>query len=420
MPVAGRPNRMPPSVASTASPTGNNSNAQHSAVASQEMAVPWGCGRRYPVGSRRNLRKTFTMSTLAELFDPAALTEAIDGGYVRVQRHPTLPLRVFNYTEKAAYENAWTDVTLACRGLIVADDGRIVARPLPKFFNYGQPGGPSLDPLARVHVTDKYDGSLGVLFPAGDGGWAVATRGSFGSDQAVHATEVLRSRYAGFVPPDGLTVLVEIVYPANRIVIDYGDLDDLVLLGAVDIETGRTFGPEAVPGWPGPAVPRFDHATLAEALAAPARAGAEGVVVWFPDADIRVKIKYAEYVRLHRIVTGLNARVVWEVLAGGGSETDAIADLPDEFHDWVRAVVRELTATVDARAAEVEAAYDTIVAGLPDGWVRRDFALVAMTHPDRGALFLRLDGRDYRPQLWQQARPAADWAPAAAVAAHEE
>ena len=98
------------------------------------------------------------MPTLADLFDPTALADAIDGGYVRVQRHPSLPLRVLNYTEKAAYENAWTDVTLACRGLIVADDGRIVARPLPKFFNHGQPGGPSLDPLAAVHVTDKYDG----------------------------------------------------------------------------------------------------------------------------------------------------------------------------------------------------------------------------------------------------------------------
>ncbi len=51
------------------------------------------------------------------------------------------------------------------------------------------------------------------------------------------------------------------------------------------------------------------------------------------------------------------------------------------------------------------------VDGLPAGWSRKDFALVAARHPLRGYLFLRLDGRDCRPGLWQQVRPAADWTP---------
>lgn len=350
------------------------------------------------------------MPVLTDLFDPDALAAALDGGYVRVQRHPTLPLLIYNYTEKAQYESAWTPVTLACRGLIVAADGTIVARPLPKFFNYGQPGMPPLDPAARVHVTDKADGSLGVIFPA-DGGWAVATRGSFASDQAVHATAVLRGRYGAFTPPDGLTVLVEIIYPGNRIVIDYGDLDDLVLLGAVDIVTGRTHGPEAVPGWPGPVVTRFDHATLAEALAASPRPNREGVVVWFPDADLRIKIKYEEYVRLHRIVTGLSARTVWEAVVAGQTVAEICEPLPDEFHPWVAGVIAGLSAEVERLSAGVETAYAGILAGLPEGWVRRDFALLAAPHPERGALFLRLDGRDYRPGLWQRVRPDADQTP---------
>lgn len=350
------------------------------------------------------------MPALADIFDAADLTAAIDGGYVRVQRHPTLPLEIYNYTEKAQFEGVWTPVTLACRGLIVAADGTVVARPLPKFFNYGQPGTPALDPTAPVHVTDKADGSLGVIFPV-EGGWAVATRGSFASDQAVHATEVLRTRYAGFTPPDGLTVLVEIIYPGNRIVIDYGELDDLILLGAVDIATGRTYGPEAVPGWPGPVVTRFDHGTLAEALAAAPRPNREGFVVWFPDTDIRVKIKYEEYVRLHRIVTGLSARTVWEALVAGRTAAEIAEPLPDEFHPWVAAVVASLNAEVDRMAAGVEAAFAEIVTALAEDWVRRDFALVAAVHPERAALFLRLDARDYRPLLWQRVRPGADQTP---------
>jgi len=347
------------------------------------------------------------MTVLADLFALEDLDRALDDGLVRVQDHPALPLRIFNYTEKAQYTQMWTPVTLACRGLIVDADGAVVARPLPKFFNYGQAGTPQLDLDAEVRVTDKADGSLGIIYPTADG-WAVATRGSFASDQAAHATSILRTRYPDFVPPAGLTVLVEIIYPANRIVVDYGDLDDLMLLGAVEIATGRTFGPDAVAAWPGPAVAAFDHRTLAEALAAPPRSNSEGLVAWFPVADLRVKIKYEEYVRLHRIVTGLNARAVWERLVAG---TDPVDGIPDEFHDWVAAVVSSLTTSVDAAAASVETAYADVVATLPDGFERRDYAVAIAAHPLRPLLFLRLDARDYRKLLWDRARPAADWVP---------
>jgi RNA ligase len=352
------------------------------------------------------------MVTLVDLFDPALFRTMVQEGYVRVQRHPSAPLVIHNYTEKAQYESVWNPVTLACRGLIADIGGTVVARPFPKFFNHGQPGAPEVDLAAPVRVTDKADGSLGVIYPDGSGGFAVATRGSFASEQALHATAVLRERYNAWTPPPGLTVLVEIIYPANRIVLDYGDQDDLVLLGAVELATGRTFGPEAVPDWPGPVIESFDHGTFADALAAPPRDGREGLVAWFPQTDVRVKLKYEEYVRLHRIVTGLNARSVWENV----DTLDALVEsLPDEFHGWVRTVAKELLAEVEERLAAIEDAYLSIVDGLPVGWSRKDFALVATRHPLRGALFLRLDGKDCRPVLWQQVRPGADWTPSGRV-----
>jgi putative RNA ligase len=342
---------------------------------------------------------------LSELFDAALLSTMVQEGYVRVQRHPTASLLIHNYTEKAQFASVWNPVTLACRGLVTTLDGAVVARPFAKFFNHGQPGGPEVALDAPVRVTDKADGSLGVIYPDGSGGYAVATRGSFASDQALHATSVLRDRYRGWAPPDGYTVLVEIIYPGNRIVLDYGDLDDLVLLGAVEVATGRSAGPEAVPDWPGPVIETFGYPTLAAALAAPPRPGREGLVVWFPEADLRVKLKYEEYVRLHRIVTGLNARSVWENI---DNLDDLVESLPDEFHPWVRTVAAELQAEVDSRLAAIEDAYLSIVDGLAEGWSRKDFALIAGRHPLRGYLFLRLDGRDCRPGLRQDVRPAAD------------
>ncbi|HTJ37336.1 MAG TPA: RNA ligase [Dactylosporangium sp.] len=339
-----------------------------------------------------------------ELCDPALLADMIGGGYIRTQRHPSLPLLIHNYTEKTQYESVWNAATLACRGLVVSTDGRVLARPFAKFFNHGQPGAPELDLDGPVSVTDKADGSLGVLFPTPDG-WAVATRGSFDSEQARHATKVWLSRYAGsFTPPPGQTVLFEIIYPANRIVLDYGGLDDLVLLGVVDIATGRSHGPDAVAGWPGPVVESFGYATLADALAAPPRDNREGLVVHFTGTDLRVKIKYSEYVRLHRIVTGLNQRVVWEAMVNDALG-ELLEPLPDEFHAWASNVAAGLTAQVDALVGEVEREYAKTVLALPEGWTRKDFALAVARHPRRGCLFLRLDGKDYTPLLWQQVRP---------------
>ncbi|WP_432986359.1 RNA ligase [Dactylosporangium sp. CA-233914] len=340
-----------------------------------------------------------------ELCDPKLLAEMVGGGYIRTQTHPALPLLIHNYTERTQYEGVWNAATLACRGLVVSRDGEVLARPFAKFFNHNQPGAPELDLDGPVSVTDKADGSLGVLFPTPQG-WAVATRGSFDSGQARHATRVWRSRYAGrFTPPAGLTVLFEIIYPANRIVLDYGDLDDLVLLGAVEIATGRSHGPQAVPDWPGPVVEAFDYATLAEALAAPPRDNREGLVVHFTGPDTRLKIKYSEYVRLHRIVTGLNARVVWEAMVAGRLD-ELLAPLPDEFHAWATGIAAGLTAQVEALAAEVEREHAAVVAGLSEGWARKDYAIAVSRHPLRGCLFLRLDGKDFRPLLWQQVRPA--------------
>lgn len=359
---------------------------------------------------------TPTSMPLADLLDTALLGAMVEGGYVRTQRHSHVPLMIFDYTEKAQFEQVWNDVTLTCRGLVVhAPTGRVVARPFDKFFNHDQPGAPTPAPDEPVTVTDKADGSMGIVYPLPGGGHAVATRGSFGSDQALHATDLLRARYRGWAPPPGRTVLVEIVYPGNRIVVDYGDFDDLILLGAVDVATGRSYGPEGVPDWPGPAVETFEHPTLAAALAAPPRPGREGLVVHFRTSDTRLKIKYGEYVRLHRVVTGLNARVVWEQVAAGRDLAGLVEALPDEFHPWVEQVAGALRADVDERADEVEAAFESIVDRLPAGWSRKDFAAQAVGHADRGCLFQRLDGRDYRPYLWQQVRPAADWTPTGRV-----
>jgi RNA ligase len=52
---------------------------------------------------------------ISDLFDVAELETLINDGYVRRQVHPSAPLSILNYTEKAQYERVWTDVTRRCR-----------------------------------------------------------------------------------------------------------------------------------------------------------------------------------------------------------------------------------------------------------------------------------------------------------------
>jgi RNA ligase len=342
-------------------------------------------------------------STLADLFHPDALAAARAEGLVRAQVHPTEPLTILNYTERAAYAGLWDDVTLTCRGLVHdTRTGAVVARPFAKFFNHGQSGAPVIELTAPVRVSDKLDGSLGILCPLPSGGWTVATRGSFTSAQAVHATEVYTARYADrFAPPPGVTVLFEIVYPDNRIVVDYGGMDDLLLLGGVRIADGTVLDAAEVPGWPGPVARSFPAGTFAEALALPPRQGAEGLVVRCLTTGAMVKLKQADYVALHRIVTGLTERTVWQHLVDGAPLEELVAPLPDEFHTWVRDVADRVLSTVDSTEAALRAEFEA----LPEYASRKDFALAVATHPDRWAMFALLDGHDIRPRLLVLAKP---------------
>jgi RNA ligase len=354
------------------------------------------------------------MTHLEDLFDLIDLEQAIAGGFVRTQVHPDLPYTVYGYTELAQFERCWTPVTRQCRGLIAhTETGEILARPFVKTHNHNEPEAHAFALDEPVEVTDKVDGSLGIGYPLGpnEPGFAISTRGSFASEQAIHATEVWRTRYqAATKVPDGITPLWEIVYPTNRIVVDYQGQDDLVLLAGVEIVTGRQIDAQAMAdlmNWPGPVVERFPYQRFDEALAAPVRPGREGYVIRSLISNAAVKFKYGEYVYLHKIVTGMNERIVWEHLGNGGDLDELITPLPDEFHPWVRGVADRLRSEQIAIHAAAQIARDELVAALPSEWTRKDYALAAAEYgPLRPYLFNLLDGRDPRPSIWKTLRPS--------------
>lgn len=349
---------------------------------------------------------------LNELVDRDDLARGIADGLI-ASRPSGDGQTIHNYTSAALWTaGAWDNPAVRqCRGLISDDvTGRVVARPWAKFFNYGQAEAGELDLNAEVEVTDKLDGSLGIIHAAPDGRLRVATRGSFTSDQATHATEWLRENVHG-IARTGLTPLVEIIYPENRIVCDYGDTDELRLLGAVDIETGRYLGPTDAAnrlGWTAGTTSVLRHATLHHALLAPPRPGAEGMCVRFLDRPHIVKVKQADYVALHRIVTGLSERTVWEHMTADRPLGELLDPLPDELHPWVLEVWGDIEDRAATIVADARRQHQAILNTLPVRHERRDYAELAKASPLAPCLFQLLDGRDPAPGILKTLRPYGD------------
>ncbi len=338
----------------------------------------------------------------------ARLDELAAQGYLSVRRHPDAELFVWNYTHRAQHEGYWTDETLACRGLILDGRGNVVARPFQKFFNLGEHQDPY--PEGPFHVLEKLDGSLGVMYQTA-GGPALATRGSFTSDQAVEGTRMLRERVRALsarFDPD-LTYLFEIIYPENRIVVDYRGRREVVLLGAVETRTGRSVLPAELPdlaGWPqarGFGMRAHPREVQAE-LGAGGGTELEGYVLYWPSTGLRLKAKFDEYVRLHRLLTGVTASTVWDLLRHGHGLDELLANTPEEFTAWIQATVANLTSAYAALEGQALQLY----AGRPHTPDRRLFAAYALSTPLADVLFRMLDGKSYNTLIWKRLQPAAE------------
>jgi RNA ligase len=328
------------------------------------------------------------------MFAPDLLQQHLDDKLISAQKHPTADLWIYNYTPLAQYQKVWNEVTLACRGLMLDAAGQVVARPFRKFFNLEEHAPGDL-PLDDFEVYEKLDGSLGILYWLGDQP-QIATRGSFVSDQAEWATRFLHARYAHLLGALDRrhTYLFEIIYPANRIVVDYGPREDLVLLAVVDTRTGADL---PLPSLGFPLAKRYDGVRHYHDLRLLAEDNREGFVIKFTNG-FRVKVKFAEYVRLHRLLTQVSSKTVWEALRFGHSFEALLERVPDEFYDWVRATRQGLLDQYAAIEQECRANFR-------DLGDRKATAAYFLSLPHHRVLFSMLDGRDYSTYIWRQVEP---------------
>lgn len=342
---------------------------------------------------------------LYNILDVDLLRNEITAGFVTERHHPIYDqLRILNYTPETQYAKRWNAVTRLTRGLIYdCRDALVLARPFPKIHNWDEPEAPQIDFDGEVtYWGDKWDGSLGIVYRTPHGELAVATRGSFSSDQAIHANswfldsatdEAIEAyEWSEKELEAGRTPLFEIIYPQNRIVVDYKDLDQMIPLGSIDNATGN-FTPKTLQ-------PQKKFSDLRSDLF---RANSEGWVVWSSPTSA-VKIKQADYVELHRIVSNLSEKEIWRQKVAGTFDTFLLA-LPDEFYDWATKIGATLQNAFDE---EITGAAEAAAGVLARGGTRREQALyIQATYPvdQRGAIFASLDGKVPTAGVWKKLEP---------------
>ena len=358
------------------------------------------------------------MNENTKTLDIEEIKKRIDNGLLVVRKHPILDIYIYNYTHKVQYGRLWDGYTRICRGLIVDRDNNILNNPFPKFYNLGETEETKIQnlPCEIPSITEKIDGMLGILYEEGDNP-AIATRGAFDSPYAEWATNWLRlKRYSLDDFKLDYTYLFEIVYPGNKIIVNYGNRAELVLL-AVRSNNGDG---------------ELDHMKEAEELrlsyAKELSAGdgndkigdalkyldklkgteSEGFVCRYSNG-LRLKIKSADYKRLHKLLIGLSAKDIWVTLRDMGTVDHIIENVPDEFYDWVKKVESEVTASkVSVMNTSAKIAEDAKKLGN-----RIEQAQYIIDHTKdndeylRGVAFFLLDNRIKKAEYsaWQRVKP---------------
>lgn len=324
--------------------------------------------------------------------------EMIDKGYISVRKHPEFDLYIYNYSKLAEFEHKWNDATELCRGIICDKDMNVIARPFTKFYLYEEIVDKSNIPNLPFEVYEKLDGSLGIMY-FHDGKPYIATRGSFESEQAKHATDLLYTKYKDklYLLDQSKTYLFEIIYKANNspLVVDYGDTDDIFLIGVIDTETGiesdiydykhifkTTTKYEHVK----------DYLKYRDESDGKNR---EGFVIKFANG-FRMKLKFEEYFKLHSLVSHLTDKVVVDAMLAGTIDQlkQQILGLSEEAQIYFCKLVEDLTAKYKQIEDKCKSEYKEFQS-------EKEMAQYFLTCKYNAVLFAMKNKKDYSKIIWK-------------------
>lgn len=334
-------------------------------------------------------------------------------GLVYSQRHPTLPLSIWNYSAECQYSKAWDDVTKMCRGLVVHDDGHIVSKGFDKFGNLEEG---MHTPTDDFEVFDKADGQyIGCFWYNGE--MIVNSRGSFNSVYAIEARRLLNEKYPSFEKRarKDVSYCFELI-GFEQIVVSYPEVD-LIMTGVFS-SNGFEYELENYKGYfiqdnnlKVRFVKRF-HGLDYTKIKQLNWKNHEGFVVRFSNGQ-RCKIKFEDYIQLHRQMTNLSTTSIWEALRDGRPVSEILNDVPDEFYEKVHFYENELKSNyiwIESKCKEILGDILIHVENRPSPFFsnissRKEIAYFIQKCENPKIVFAMLDGKDYSKLIWNAIKP---------------
>lgn len=345
---------------------------------------------------------------LLEKIDWDVLNTYIDNNLIVSNKHPEYDIWILNYSPKAQYNKFWDEYTISCRGLVIDADGNILARPFQKFKNYEEYDPSEIDWTIPFEAFEKMDGSLIIVFYYGVmSEWIVASRGSFISEQAQEASKMLNESKYRVLDKDN-TYIFEILYPENRIVVNYGNRRELVLLTRINTKTGSELPyNDLVLRYSDlfSIVKKVELKSLNELLNYQKldKDNEEGIVVRFTNG-FRFKLKFSEYCRLHVILTNVSNITVWEHLMKK-YDFDALSDrVPDEMYAWLKNTISKLQSDYN-EIERITLKEFMRIYYINNITTRKEFAMEALKSEYHSILFSMYDKKSYEELIWKRIRP---------------
>jgi RNA ligase len=268
----------------------------------------------------------------------------------------------FNYTPVAhntlhAYPHGWTPVLRQCRGIVFhGPTGKLLAKPFPKFFNYGEHPESTDLPDGPVETTAKEDGHLAIIYRDHEGRITMTTRGSFKSSTGEIGRKMLRrivkNKRWNRCFPRHCTLLAEMIHPATHVIRTYRGQPHFRVIGAVNNETLRELTYDELAGLAELAlcvqvVQRRVFPSLAalrQHMKDRTVKNREGFVAMYIATDgrpIRVKFKYETYLGKMFAEKFSHGYAMRQMAAGKLEER--LRMLPEEIVPMAKAMVAEIS-----------------------------------------------------------------------------